>query len=515
MRRGAGLMLAVWVMGLSGWVMAEVKLPAILSDNMVLQAGGKTVPVWGWADTGEAVAVQLGDQSASTKADDKGQWRVNCLLPQGKGPLEMTVRGSNTLTIRNILIGEVWLCSGQSNMQMSVDNSADASQETAAAQYPEIRLFMVARTTALEPQSDCKGKWQVCGPGTVGGFSAAGYFFGRELHQQLNVPVGLIGSYWGGTPAEAWTSLPALQAQESLRSILERFEARMKALPEARAKYEEAMKAWEAKLENPKAPTTRETQRKPQPPQGPDSPYAPARLYNAMIHPLIPYGIRGAIWYQGEANAGQAYQYRTLLPTMIADWRQRWGQGEFPFGIVQLANYMARKSEPGESAWAELREAQSMTAQQANNGLAVIIDIGDAKDIHPKNKQDVGKRLALWALAKVYGKDLVYSGPTYESMSIDGDKIRVKFGSVGGGLVARDADKLSGFAIAGEDHKFTWAEAKIDGDSVVVSSPEVTKPVAVRYGWADNPECNLYNKEGLPASPFRTDQWDGVTAKAR
>src|SRR5512133_1590918 len=236
MRRGAGLMLAVWVMGLRGWVMAEVKLPAILSDNMVLQAGGKTVPVWGWADPGEAVAVQLGDQSASTKADDKGQWRVNCLLPQGKGPLEMTVRGSNTLTIRNILIGEVWLCSGQSNMQMSVDNSADASQETAAAQYPEIRLFMVARTTALEPQSDCKGKWQVCGPGTVGGFSAAGYFFGRELHQQLNVPVGLIGSYWGGTPAEAWTSLPALQAQESLRSILERFEARMKALPEARAK---------------------------------------------------------------------------------------------------------------------------------------------------------------------------------------------------------------------------------------------------------------------------------------
>ncbi|MEA3227266.1 MAG: sialate O-acetylesterase, partial [Planctomycetota bacterium] len=296
--------------------------------------------------------------------------------------------------------------------------------------------------------------------------------------------------------------------------ILTRHAERLANFPRAKEEYAKKLEDWQQAVEKAKA-ESKNAPRRPRVPLGPDNPHSPAGLYNGMIAPLIPYGIQGAIWYQGESNASRAYQYRKLFRAMITNWHKDWGQGDFPFLFVQLANFMETKPEPGESAWAELREAQSMTLSLPNAGMATIIDIGEAKDIHPKNKLDVGKRLALWALAQTYEKDLVYSGPLYKSMKVKGGKIRLSFDHVGGGLVARDGEALKGFAIAGSDHKFVWADARIDGDVVVASSDSVAKPVAVRYAWADNPVCNLYNKEELPASPFRTDNWPGLTVDAR
>jgi sialate O-acetylesterase len=443
-------------------------------------------------------------------ADQDGKWAFNMNCPEAGGPYEMTLTGKNAITIKNIMAGEVWVCSGQSNMQWSVKASANPEQEIAEANYPDIRLFTVERKVAQQPQSDCTGSWTSCSPETVPDFSAVAYFFGRELHKRLDVPIGLIHTSWGGTPAEAWTRRDALEADADFEPILTRYDDAIAKYPQAKEEYEKKLEEWKqaaekAKAEGEKAP------RKPRPPFGPGNPHSPAGLYNAMIAPLIPYGIQGAIWYQGESNAGRAYQYRKLFPAMIKNWRDDWGQGDFPFLFVQLANFMAIKPEPGESAWAELREAQLMTLSLPNTGMAVIIDIGEAEDIHPKNKQDVGKRLALWALAKTHGKELVYSGPIYKSMKAEGNQVILNFDHVGGGLVAKADEQLKGFAVAGEDRKFVWADARIDGDTVVVSSEDVSEPVAVRYAWADNPVCNLYNKEGLPASPFRTDDWPGVT----
>jgi sialate O-acetylesterase len=353
-------------------------------------------------------------------------------------------------------------------MQWTVANSNNAEKEIAAADYPNIRLFAVPLVSVPEPKKDVAARWTPCTPETVAPFSAVAYYFGRKLHEELDVPVGLIRTCWGGSACEAWVEKAVLESDERYQAILDRVE---KANPQHKAYH----------------------------------------LYNGMIAPLIPYGIRGAIWYQGESNAGRAYQYRTLFPTMIENWRANWGEGDFPFYFVQLANFRQRKDEPDESAWAELREAQSLTLSLPNTGQAVTIDIGEADDIHPRNKQDVGRRLARWALAKDYGKDIVYSGPAYRSMKRVGNKIVLQFDHVGGGLIAK-GDTLEGFAIAGEDRQFVWADATIEGDTVVVSSPSVEEPVAVRYGWADNPAANLYNQAGLPASPFRTDSWPGITA---
>jgi sialate O-acetylesterase len=432
--------------------------------------------------------------------------------PKAGGPYEMTFSGKNKITIKNIMVGEVWVCSGQSNMQWSVKQSANPEQEIADANYPDIRLFTVARKVAEQPQPDCSGNWTLCSPETVPDFSAVGYFFGRELHKELNVPIGLIHTSWGGTPAEAWTRREALEKERDCAPILQRYDDAMANYPQAKKEYEQKLEEWKqvaekAKAEGEKAP------RRPRAPFKPGHPHSPAGLYNAMIAPLIPFSIQGAIWYQGESNAGRAYQYRKLFPAMIRNWRKDWGQGNFSFLFVQLANFRDVKPEPAESDWAELREAQLMTLSLQNTGMAVIIDIGEAKDIHPKNKQDVGRRLALWALAKNHRKDIVYSGPIYKSksMKVEGNKIILHFDHVGGGLVADGGEPLKGFAVAGADRKFVWANATIDGDTVVVSSDEVSEPVAVRYAWADNPVCNLYNKEGLPASGFRTDDWPGVT----
>ena len=495
----------------TGVVFADVKLPAIIGDNMVLQRG-KSATIWGWAEPREQIMVSVSWQSMAwgITADSSGKWTTKTNPPKTAGPHEITLSGKNTITIKNILVGEVWVCSGQSNMQWSVNGAANAQDEIAGADYPNIRLFSVERKVAQQPQTDCVGSWSECSPQTVPGFSAVAYFFGRELHKELNVPLGLIHTSWGGTPAESWTRRGVLESEPDCVPILQRFDDAMAKYPEAKKKYDESMIEWKKAAEKAKA-EGEDPPRRPNAPFGPGNPHSPAGLYNAMIAPLIPFSIRGAIWYQGESNAGRAYQYRKLFPAMITNWRTDWGQGNFPFLFVQLANFMAVTPEPVESAWAELREAQLMTLALPNTGMAVIIDIGEADDIHPRNKQDVGKRLALWAMAKTYGKDLVYSGPIYKSMSTEGNKVILDFEHVGGGLVAKGGEPLKGFAIAGEDRKFVWADAKIDGDTVVVSNNEVSEPVAVRYGWANNPVCNLYNKEGLPTSPFRTDEWPGVT----
>lgn len=513
-------MMKLWKLGtallavvLTGAAQAAVTLPSIFGDHMVLQQG-ETIPVWGWAEQGEEVTVTLGKQTATAVTGEEGAWRVDLRRMKTGGPYELTIAGKDdTRTISDVLIGEVWVGSGQSNMGWPVKLSNNPEQEIAAANYPEIRLFSVELKVATEPQDNCKGTWVVCTPETVPDFSAVLYFFGRELHQQLEVPLGLINTSWGGTPAEAWTSREALEADPALKHIVEQWDQKLKDYPAAKEAYDKALAEWQVAAEQAKA-AGQDAPKKPGEPQGPSHPWLAAGLYNQMITPLTPFAIKGAIWYQGESNAPRAYQYRTLFPTMINSWRKDWEQGDFPFYFVQLANFKERKAEPGESDWAELREAQTMTLSLPNTGMATIIDIGEADDIHPRNKQDVGKRLALNALAKDYRKPVAYSGPTYRSHTIDGDTVKMRFNHTDGGFIAQ-GDKLAGFAIAGEDKKFVWAEASIHGKVIHVSSPEVPNPVAVRYAWADNPEATLYNGKGLPAVPFRTDDWPGITAEAK
>jgi len=501
----------VIVLVLAGVLSADVRLPSIISDNMVLQQGSNT-PIWGWADPCEQIVVKFGISNIAWGgvADANGNWMVKIDAGKSGGPYEMTIEGKNTVTVKNILVGEVWVCSGQSNMEFTVKLTKNSAEEIADANnYPQIRNFNVGKKVIYTPMYNCSGKWQVCSAQTAGNFTAVGYFFGRELNKQLNVPIGLIHTSWGGTPAESWMSKEYLENDPNFQPILKRFEEISANYPELKKKYQEERQKYDSI-----APKLR-AEGKPLPPRpeepiGPGHVYSPMGLYNGMIVPIIPYGIRGAIWYQGESNAWRAYQYRTLFPTMIKNWRDKWGQGDFPFLFVQLANFEATSPQPQESDWAELREAQLMTLSMPNTGMAVMIDIGEANDIHPKNKQDVGKRLALWALAKTYGKTIVYSGPIYTLMEVQGNKTILHFDHVGGGLVAK-GDSLKGFTVAGADKKFVWADAKIEGNTVVVSSDKVSVPVAVRYAWAKNPVCNLYNKEGLPATPFRTDTWPGIT----
>lgn len=500
--------------GVLGNAAADVKLPALIGDNMVLQRG-RPLKVWGWAEAGERVTVSFRGREAEATANDQGQWRVTLpALAEAGGPFTMTIAGRNSITFKNVLVGEVWVCSGQSNMQWPVAQAKDGPAEIAAANYPRIRLFQVPQATSQTPLVDVKSSWQECSPQTIPGFTAVGYFFGRDLHQKLNVPVGLIAASWGGTCAEAWTSVPSLRADRDFDAQFANWDRLLAAYPQALEKWVATVEAWR------KAVAAAKAEGKPAPPEpndfpdGPDSPNRPGSLYYAMIAPLTNYAIRGAIWYQGEANVERAYAYRKLLPLMIADWRQAWGL-DFPFYIVSLANFMAVQDEPSDSAWAELREAQSLTAARPNNGLAVTIDVGEADSIHPADKQTVGQRLALQAEGHTYGLDVPCDSPSYAGMRLEGDSIRIRFRGVYGGLVARGSEFPRGFAIAGADRKFVWASAHIEGDSVVVSSPEVKQPVAVRYAWADNPQGNLYNSAGLPAAPFRTDDWPGRTINNR
>jgi len=626
--------------------MAEVRMPRMFSDNMVIQRD-QPIRVWGWADKGSTVIVELNGIVTSGTVNEQGQWAFKLPPLRDKGPYELVVRQGNTVTFKNILAGEVWLCSGQSNMEWLVRNSNNPEEEIKSANFPEIRHILVGKKVSTSPLEDIESTgWQVCSPETAGSFTAVGYYFARNLHQELNVPIGLIHSSWGGTICEAWTSGSALKQLPDFKPVVEQIEAQSKNLEAARKTYDQQLQAWQAayhKAVNTGAPPWHEAgfddtpwkamrlpglwestemgnydgfawfRRTVNIPEGwagkeatlslgpiddndwtyangvqvghtanyiakrnykipanqvkagalkiavrvqdtggaggiwgapgemkltqagqPDIPLSgdwkyrisdamknlppkpepvafsgpntATALYNGMIAPLISYRIQGAIWYQGESNASRGRQYRTLFPTMINDWRARWKQGDFPFYFVQLANFMEPKQEPAESPWAELREAQLMTLSLPNTGQAVAIDIGDAKDIHPRNKQEVGRRLALNALAKTYGKSMVFSGPQYREMKIEGNKIKLTFDHVGSGLIAQDGEPLKYFSIAGADKKFRWADAKIDGAQVVVSHAEVKEPKAVRYAWADNPEgANLYNKDGLPATPFRTD----------
>jgi len=493
-------------------VQADIWMPSVFGNHMVLQEG-IALPVWGTAIPGESVRVEIANRSAYAKADGNGKWQVALPKMGYGGPHALRVTAdSGSKEFNDVLVGEVWVASGQSNMQWSLKLARDPEKEIAAANYPNLRLLYVERKPADSPQADCKAEWTATTPQTATEFSAVAYFFGRELHQRQGVPVGLIHTSWGGTAAEAWMSREALEAEPKFAPILTRWDGIVQNYPAAAAQHAKDVAAWEQERDRAKAEGRAEPAR-PRGPVGPNDPNRPANLYNGMIAPLLPYAIKGAIWYQGESNAGRAYQYRSLFPAMIENWRADWGQGDFPFLFVQLANYMERKPEPTDSAWAELREAQTMTLSLPNTGMAVSIDIGEAKDIHPKNKQEVGRRLWYAAERVAYGnRGAEETGPLFSSVTYSGGAARVTFDNARRGLMTLNGAPVKGFAIAGPDYKFVWADAQITGDAeVTVSSPAVPNPVAVRYGWADNPECTLYSGAGLPASPFRTDDRPGVT----
>jgi len=505
-----------------GRTLANVKLPTILSDHMVLQRQ-MPLPIWGWADPGEKVTVTIDAQTHTTKADQEGNWRV-ILEPLTVGkPRTLVVAGKNRLQVKDILAGEVWLCSGQSNMQFDVNPSFNSDLAVASAKYPDIRLLTVNTPASQTPTRNVDGRWQRCTPETVGSFSAVGYYFGRQLYQILGVPIGLIDNAWGGSSCEAWIRRDRLEGNPLYQPLMTRWkktEAEFNVAAE-RAKYEQRLEGWKKKAaaakEAGKAPPRRPRWSNPLANQ-----HRPGNLYHGRLQPIFPFALRGVIWYQGKSNAGRAYQYREMFPLMIQSWREDWAKvdkklGKFSFYWVQLADFMAEPSKPGDSAWAELREAQTMTLDKLpDTGEAVIIDIGDASDIHPRNKLEVAERLARLALAHDYGLDIVYCSPRYESMKIAAGKVQLKFQDVGGRLQTLDAKQVQGFAIAGKDKQWVWAQAKIVGpDRIDVWSDAVPEPVAVRYAWANNPVCNVYNNRGLPLTPFRTDRWPGVTAEAR
>jgi sialate O-acetylesterase len=480
----------------AGALHGAVRLPALISDHMVLQRGAP-VRIWGSADAGEAVRVDFQGQSVSTKAGTNGKW-VAWLKPlAAAGPLEMTVNG---VTIKDVLVGEVWVGSGQSNMEFALQTAVNHDEEIARADFPMIHLFIVKRIVAEQPAEDVGGSWQVCSPQSAPRFSAVEYFFGRHLYNTLHVPMGLIESNWGGTPAQSWTSKPALESDPALKFILDDWARTLDRYPDAKERYDKQLADWNQAAEAAKA-AGKAPPGRPRAPGGPGHQDTPAGLYNGMIAPLTPYAIRGVIWYQGESNATEAhaYKYRRLFRDMIEDWRAQWGEGDFPFLFVQLANYKTN------NWWPVLRESQTETLQLRNTGMAVTIDVGESGDIHPKNKQDVGKRLALAALQIAYHEPGEWSGPMYRQITAEASGLRVWF-THASGLQARGGGALTGFTIAGPDGSFVPAEAKIDGNSIVVWNPQVASPAAVRYAWADDPVCNLINAAGLPASPFRSDE---------
>jgi sialate O-acetylesterase len=630
-------------------------LHPLFSDHMVLQRGAR-FPVWGWTTPGSRVTVEMRGKEMTTVADARGKWLTRLGPFDAGGPFTLTIKGPRTVTLNDVLVGDVWLASGQSNMEMGVTQVNDAKAEVARADYPLIRLFQVPKVAAASPRETVNARWLVCNPTNVaaggwGGFSAVAYFFGRRLHKELNVPVGLIHSSWGGTAAEGWVSPEALSELREFAPALNDLEKTWADSTRPPAEYDKALDDWWAENDPGSAAKNswadssfdasdwkrmrlprfwedaglagfdgvvwfRKTFELPSewagrdlilslgpvddrdttfvngarvgslsqwdaprsyrvaasllkpgtntiavrvldtgvgggiygrpeqlkiepadgvgamapislagewgyrasvaladlktqpPPQGGNDFGVPVIRYDGMIAPLLPFAIKGAVWYQGETNVGRAAQYERVMATLIRDWRARFESGDFPFLVVQLANYLERRDAPVDSEWARLREAQLHISRNVpRSGLAVTIDIGDAKDIHPKNKQEVGERLALVALARVYGRDLEYSGPTFRSMKIEGARARLSFDHASGGLVSKGVGRLKGFAIAGEDGRFHWADAYVEGEQVVVSSPEVKRPFAVRYAWADNPDADLYNRAGLPASPFRTDEF--------
>lgn len=450
---------------------ADVRLPAIISDHMVLQQDA-AVPIWGWADPGEEISVFIAGQRKSARADSAGKWKIELDNLKPGAALTLIVTGKNTLTVNNVLVGEVWLGSGQSNMARTTKSAKDFAKEQAAANLPNLRMFKVESGAATNAQSDCRGSWKVCSPETVGGYSAVLFFFGRELHQDLRLPMGLIHSSVGGTTIEQWTDLETQRAAPELKPIFTALEAKTNATAAAA--------------------------------KPPNAQIRIGGLFNGKIAPLIPYALRGIVWYQGEGNTkslDQARLYEHQLPLLITDWRKRWGQ-ELPFAWVQLPNW-ARNGE----AWCIVQEGMLKTLKLPKTGMAITVDIGDANNVHPQNKEEVGRRLSLWALGSVYGKPVPTSGPLPAGHEIRGSEVVVNFQHTNGGLLAKGGE-LKGFNLAGEDRQWHPATARITGSQVFVSCAKVKQPVALRYAWQDNPDCNLFNGAGLPASPFRTDDWN-------
>ena len=464
-------------------VHAEVTLPSIFSDGMVLQQNSD-VPVFGKAAPGEVVTVKFAGQIKTAIADSSNHWKIILdPMPASSNPRKMIIRCAKNSPIQysNLLVGEVWVCSGQSNMEMSMKpfppwhgGTLNYQQEIKSANYPEIRLFYVEKRASRTPEFTCGGQWESCRPETAAEFPAVGYFFARQLHKELGVPIGIINSSWGSTAIESWMPQEALESSPEFKMILDHLEsAKGQRTPDAIADFS-----------------------------------LPTACYNGLIAPIVPYKIGGVIWYQGEGNAAWPEVYEKLFPAMILSWRETWNHSDMPFYFVQLANFnTAAYDGLTPDKWARLRQAQFAALSLPNTGMAVAADIGDPKQIHPRNKQEVGRRLALWALADTYGKNLTCSGPLFQTLEIHGEKAEIHFSHTDGGLVCK-GDRLDGFVIAGKNRRFFPAEAQIVGESIVVQSPDVAVPVAVRYGWTDLPQCSLYNEAQLPAAPFRTDSWD-------
>jgi sialate O-acetylesterase len=536
-----------------GGLRGELTLPGIFGDSMVLQAD-MPIPVWGKAAPNQVVDITFGGVTVSGTASDTGDWKV--VLPAQKanavgGAFEAAAPDSK-VAFKDVVVGEVWLCSGQSNMEYNLGRAHNGAEEVPKAEDSAIRFFQVKKGSSLAPSKEITGKWLKCTPGSAAGFSAVGYFFGKDIRKELGRPVGLIGSYWGGTPAQAWTSIEGLTKEPGLANFVNEYRenrvqdaANGKNFPAIRKAFDEQMAKWKKEHEPqfieetqrwaeaakkarsegrevPPRPTPAVAQPKvPRPPGGGGG--GPGNLFNAMISPLVPYAMRGVIWYQGEANAGRPAEYATLFPALIRDWRAQWQQGDFPFLFVQLARFT---SSPVQN-WPYLREAQSAALKLPNTGMAVAYDVGDPTDIHPKDKYDVAKRLSAIALRAVYGRENSAAGPIFRSAKISGNTIELSFENTGGGLEIGSApwvpeglsplskDKLVGFFVSNDKNQWFPANARIEGDMVLVSSPEVTPPVAVRYAWANCPDANLYNKEGFPAAPFRTDEvpYDPKTAR--
>ena len=503
---------------------AELKLPAIIGDHMVLQQN-QTDHIWGWDSPGTKITVAFAGQTYSTTAGADGKWIVKLApLPANATPQTLTITGSTTREIQDVLIGEVWVCSGQSNMEFPLrprgnfGGDFNGDVEALDANLPNLRLITVPNVGTQELQDDFKGEWQASTPEAAGKFSAVGFLYGRYLHRILGVPVGLINNAWGGSAAEAWVRRSALEQDSRFQNLITaavKKEAECNST-DAQKDYEAAVAKWKIADEKARAQFVL-------PPYKPQSPAAwltgnkrPGNIFNGVLHPIIGYGIKGVIWYQGESNAGQAWEYASLFPFLIEQWRKEWGQGDFPFYWVQLANYQATKPEPGESAWAELREAQTKTMQLTNTGQAVIIDLGEGKDVHPKNKHDVAARLVRWPLVKDYGMKLPFRSPEFKTLTVNTNKLVIEFDCFGSKLRPFGTYDLKGFAVCGEDKAWHWAKGKIVGDDKVeLSCDEVPAPKAVRYAWADNPVCNLFSNEGLPVTPFRTDAFELSTKPAK
>ena len=505
-----GLLLAL-ALALLPALRAELKLPAIIGDHMVLQQK-QANPIWGWDTPGTKVTVAFAGQSYAATAGADGKWTVKlAAAPANATPQTMAIAGTTKRELADVLVGEVWMCSGQSNMGFKLNQDWNGDLEAAASNLPNLRLISVPTVGTQELKSDFKGQWRASNADTAKSFSAVGFLYGRYIHEILGVPVGLIDNSWGGSAAEAWIRRETIEKDPRFQALMADTARREANLQSEKGKADFQRSVADYKVAAEKAKAEKKT-----PPRAPTDWLTgnarPGNIFAGMVNPTLGYGMKGVIWYQGESNAGRAYEHAALFPFLIEAWRKEWGQGDFSFYWVQLADYMAEKPVPGESAWAELRETQTKTQTLANTGQAVIIDLGEGKDIHPRNKHDVAARLVRWALVKDYGMKLPYRSPEYQSMAVAGNKVTVTLDCFGSTLRPFDVAEARGFAICGEDKVWHWAAGKVVApNQVEVSNPEVPAPVAVRYAWADNPVCNLFSNDGLPVTPFRTDNFEMTT----